>query len=164
MTPQKITIGAGCFWQIQYEFSKLNGIVKTTVGYMSANEEKSKKYPNPTYKEICSDKTGYVEVCEIEFNPKEISLNKLLEIFWRIHDPTQLNRQGPDIGTQYKSVIFYYNQEQKNLAEKSKKEKQARLGKNKKIKTEILPAQKFFKAENYHQDYLKKHRLQSCRI
>lgn len=162
MKTQKTTFGAGCFWHIQHEFKKLNGVMKTNVGYMSADEEKSSKYPNPTYEQVCSDKTGYVEVCEIEFNPEKISFEELLKVFWKIHNPTQLNRQGPEIGTQYKSVIFYYTPEQKEIAEKSKNEIQKIL--SKKITTEIIPAGKFFKAENYHQNYLEKKNLENCRI
>ena len=152
----------GCFWHPQYEFSKLNGIVKTAVGYMSADSEKSKKYPNPSYKEVCSDKTGYVEVCEVEYNSEKISFEKLMEVFWNIHNPTQLNRQGPDFGTQYKSVIFYYDSEQKKIAEKSLKEEQKKY--QEKIVTEILLAKTFHRAEEYHQDYLNKKNLSSCGI
>jgi len=159
---QKITLGAGCFWHVQHTFSKLKGIAKTTVGYMSYDENKSKEFPNPTYEQVCSDKTGYIEVCEIEFNPKEVSFDEILKVFWKIHNPTQLNRQGSDIGTQYKSAIFYYTPEQKNISEKSKSEIQKNF-KNK-ITTEIIPAKKFFKAENYHQNYLEKKGMENCRI
>lgn len=160
------TFGAGCFWHVEYDFKRVGGVVKTSVGYMSADEKKSEEYPNPSYKEVCSDKTGFVEVCEVEYNPEEVSYEKLLEVFWKIHDPTQFNRQGPDFGSQYKSVIFYYNEKQKEIAEKSLKEEQGRLGSgmNKKIVTEIRKAGKFYKAEDYHQDYLNKKGLQSCRI
>ena len=159
MKEQKITFGAGCFWHVEYDFKKVNGVIKTNVGYMGGNE---KKYPNPSYKEVSSDKTGFIEVCEIEYNPKKISFKELLKIFWKIHDPTQLNRQGPDYGTQYKSVIFYYTPEQKILAEKLMKEEQKNH--KDKIVTEIRKAGKFYKAEEYHQNYLNKKGLNSCRI
>jgi peptide-methionine (S)-S-oxide reductase len=159
---QKITFGAGCFWHVEYDFKKVKGVLRTTVGYMSADDEKSKKYSNPTYEEVCSDKTGFVEVCEIEFNPEEISIEELLKVFWKIHNPTQINRQGPDVGSQYKSVIFYYDSEQKKLAEESLRAEEKNLGK--KIVTEIISAKTFYKAENYHQDYLEKKGVKSCRI
>lgn len=162
MKTDKAIFGAGCFWHVEYDFKKIEGVIKTTVGYMNADLEKSKTYLNPTYEEVCSDKTGFVEVCEVEFNPNEISYEKLLEVFWNIHDPTQLNRQGPDIGTQYKSVIFYFNNKQKEIAMKSKPEEQKNH--NKKIVTEILPAGEFYKAEEYHQNYLGKRGLNSCGV
>ncbi|MBI2004063.1 peptide-methionine (S)-S-oxide reductase MsrA [Candidatus Pacearchaeota archaeon] len=159
MKTEKITFGAGCFWQVEYDFKNVNGITKTAVGYMGGDE---KKYPSLTYDEVCSDKTGFVEVCEVEYNPKEISFKKLLKIFWKIHDPTQLNRQGPDYGSQYKSAIFYYTLGQKKLAENSiKKEQKKHVDK---IVTEIKKAGKFYKAEDYHQNYLEKRGLKTCRI
>lgn len=162
MKTQKATFGAGCFWHVQKDFDEVKGVVKTTVGYMSSDEEKSKKCPDPTYKEVCSDKTGYVEVCEVEYNPKRISFEELLKVFWEIHNPTQKNRQGWDIGSQYKSAIFYYTPKQKEIAEESLKSEQKNH--EKEIVTEILPAKKFFKAEEYHQKYLEKKGLPSCRI
>ena len=159
MKTSKIIFGAGCFWQVEYEFQNIKGVTKTNVGYMGGD---GKKYPNPTYEEVCSDKTGFVEVCEVEFNPEKISFEKLLKVFWNIHNPTQLNRQGPDYGSQYKSVIFYYTLEQEKLAKKSLGKEQ-KNHKNK-IVTEIRKARKFYKAEDYHQDYLKKRGLKTCRI
>ncbi len=159
MKTEKITFGAGCFWHVEYDFKKVEGVVKTTVGYMGGDEN---KYPNPSYKEVCSDKTGFVEVCEVEFDPKKVSVKELVETFWDIHDPTQINRQGPDVGSQYKSIIFYYNFKQKKIAEESLKKQEKEIGK--KIVTEIREASKFYKAEDYHQDYLNKKGLQSCRI
>ena len=148
---EKATFGAGCFWGVQKEFNKIKGITNTTVGYMGGNLK------NPTYKDVCTNKTGHVEVVEIEFDPKIVNYEKLLELFWKIHDPTQLNRQGPDVGTQYKSVIFYHNEEQKFLAEKSKDKLEKSNKFKKPIVTEIKPSEIFYKAEEYHQNYLEKH-------
>ncbi|MEK6808824.1 MAG: peptide-methionine (S)-S-oxide reductase MsrA [Nanoarchaeota archaeon] len=148
--------GAGCFWHVESEFRKLNGVIKTTVGYMGG------KLENPSYDDVCTDKTGHVEVVQVVYEPKKISYENLLGLFWRIHDPTSLNRQGPDVGTQYKSVIFYYSKEQRKLAIKSKEtlEKSAKFKKG--IVTEITPALIFYKAEEYHQQYLEKRGLVTC--
>jgi peptide-methionine (S)-S-oxide reductase len=150
------TFGAGCFWGIEATFQKIKGVIKTTVGYMGGNLK------NPTYEQVCTDKTGHAEVIQMIYNPEQINYEKLLEIFWEIHDPTQLNRQGPDIGIQYRSVIFYHNEKQKKLAEESKNKQQKNY--NKKIVTEITPAIKFYPAEEYHQKYLEKQGLSSCKI
>lgn len=155
---QKAAFGAGCFWGVEATFQKIKGVKSTIVGYMGGNLK------NPTYEDVCTDKTGHAEVVQIEYDSKLISYEELLEIFWKIHDPTQLNRQGPDFGTQYKSVIFYYNDEQKKLAEESKKRKQSELKNNKIIVTEINPAKVFYPAEEYHQKYLEKHGRMSCKI
>lgn len=147
------TFGAGCFWGVESTFQKVNGVIKTTVGYMGGTLE------NPSYEDVCSGDTGHTEVVQIEFDPNMIAYKKLLDIFWNIHDPTQLNRQGPDIGTQYKSIIFYHDDEQKRIAEESKNE-QNKSGKYKKpIVTEIRRAEKFYKAEEYHQKYFDKNKL-----
>ena len=152
------TFGAGCFWGIEFTFQKIKGVLKTTVGYMGGNKK------NPTYEDVCTDKTGHAEVVQIQFDKKIVTYEKLLDVFWEIHDPTQLNRQGPDLGAQYRSVIFFHNKDQKKLAEISKN-KQEKSGKYKKpIVTEILPAEEFYKAEEYHQNYLKKHGGSSCNI
>lgn len=153
------TFGAGCFWGVEDIFMKIKGVVETAVGYMGGNE---KKYPNPSYREVCSDKTRYAEVTQIKFNPKLVSYKKMLEIFWKIHNPTTMNRQGPDFGSQYRSVIFYENKGQKEIAEKSKKETQKKF--DKKIVTEIKKAGTFFRAEEYHQKYILKNGLASCHI
>jgi len=154
----KATFGAGCFWGVEAAFQKIPGIVSTKVGYMGGHLK------NPSYKDVCTDKTGHAEVIQITFNPKVVSYEKLVEIFWNIHDPTQFNKQGPDIGTQYRSAIFYHNQKQKEIAEKSKK-KQHQSGKYKRtIVTEITPAKEFYPAEEYHQKYLEKQGLSSCRL
>ncbi|MDP3882294.1 MAG: peptide-methionine (S)-S-oxide reductase MsrA [Nanoarchaeota archaeon] len=156
---KKAVFGAGCFWSVEHDLSNLPGVIETSAGYMGGDEE---EYPNPTYEQVCSDKTNYAEVVQVIFDPKKINYSQLLDSFWRSHDPTALNRQGPDIGTQYRSVIFYTNEEQKKEAEDSKKEFQKNLGKP--IVTQILPAKTFFKAEEYHQHYLKKTGRVSCRI
>jgi peptide-methionine (S)-S-oxide reductase len=153
---QTAIFGAGCFWGVEAAFQKIKGVKKTTVGYMGG------ELKNPTYEQVCTDKTGHVEVIQIIYDEEQISYKKLLEIFWELHDPTQLNRQGPDIGTQYRSVIFYHNVEQKNLSEDSKKQQQKKY--TKKIVTEITPARKFYPAEEYHQKYLQKQGGFSCRF
>lgn len=155
---EKATFGAGCFWGIEEALRKIKGIEKTTVGYMGGTLK------NPTYEDVCTDKTGHAEIVQIEFNPKEISYDELLEIFWNIHDPTQLNRQGPDFGTQYRSVIFYHNDRQKKIAEKSKNKLIKSQKFSKPIVTEITKAGEFYKAEEYHQRYLQKKGLTSCKI
>jgi peptide-methionine (S)-S-oxide reductase len=142
------TFGAGCFWGVESKFQKVKGVIITTVGYMGG------RLKNPTYEQVCTDKTGHAEVIQIIFDKEQISYEKLLEIFWSIHDPTQLNRQGPDIGKQYRSVIFYHNETQKKIAEESKKQIQNKY--NRKIVTEITLASKFYPAEEYHQKYLQK--------
>ncbi len=152
---QKATFGAGCFWGVEASFQKIKGVTSTTVGYMGG------KTKNPTYEQVCTDKTGHVEVVQIIYDPLIVSYEKLLEIFWSIHDPTQLNRQGLDIGTQYRSVIFYHSEEQKQIAEKSKQKQLLRH--KKEITTEITPAKEFYPAEEYHQKYLEKNRLFSCK-
>ena len=155
---QKAAFGAGCFWGVEVAFQKIKGVKSTIVGYMGGN------FKNPTYEDVCTDKTGHAEVVQIEYDPKLITYEELLEIFWKNHDPTELNRQGPDFGTQYRSVIFYYNEVQKKLAEQSKNKKQVELKNNKIIVTEITSAKVFYPAEEYHQKYLEKHGRMSCKI
>ena len=150
---ERATFGAGCFWGVEAAFKKLRGVVSTTVGYMGGNLK------NPTYEKVCTDKTGHAEVVQIDFNPDIIDYNDLLEFFWNIHDPTQLNRQGPDIGAQYRSVIFYHNEKQKKIAENSKKNLEKSDKYKHPIVTEITSAKQFHKAEEYHQDYLAKNRF-----
>ena len=142
------TFAAGCFWGVQKSFEALEGILSTQVGYTGGT------VPNPSYEMVCAHKTGHAESIRIEFNPKVITYERLLETFWQIHDPTSKNRQGPDIGTQYRSSIFYHNENQRLSAELAKKDREIQLGKP--IVTEILPATLFYKAEEYHQHYLKK--------
>ncbi len=155
---EKATFGAGCFWGVEDIYMQVKGVKKTTVGYLGGD------YKNPTYKDVCTGKTGHAEVVEIEFDPRKVSYEELLDLFWRMHDPTTLNRQGPDVGTQYRSAIFYHSQKQKLAAQKSK-ESQAKSGYWKKpIVTEITPTSKFYKAEEYHQEYFKKNGLPSCHV
>ena len=148
MEKTKALLGAGCFWGIQELFRKIEGILDTKVGYAGGI------LSNPTYRDVCSGNTGHAEVVQIEFDPNIISFNKILDHFWLCHDPTQLNRQGPDIGTQYKSVIFHFTDEQRVIAEESKNNFQKQL--SSKIVTEILQFTNFFEAEDYHQCYIQK--------
>lgn len=142
--------GAGCFWGVEERFRKLKGVKSTSVGYSGG------VFPDPTYKDVCSDKTGHAEVVQIEFDPSIISYEELLDEFWEAHNPTSLNRQGFDIGTQYRSVIYYYTPKQKQKALQSK-EKLEKSGKYKKpIATQIEPAETFYRAEEYHQKYVQK--------
>ena len=138
--------GMGCFWKPQYLYSQVKG-VKTVVGYMGGEKP-------ATYNEVCSDKTGHAEVVKLIYDEKKVSYADLLKIFWEKHDPTTLNRQGPDVGLQYRSVIFYTDENQKKLAESSKRGVEKQLGK--KVVTQILPAKTFYKAEEYHQNYFEK--------
>ena len=153
---EQAMFGAGCFWGVQDEFSHVNGVVNTTVGYAGGTMD------NPTYEDVCTDKTGHVEVVRVEYNPREVSYHELLEKFWEIHDPTTLNRQGPDSGTQYRSIIFYFTADQEKLAVASK-EALKKSGKYQNpIVTEIMPATPFYKAEEYHQNYLHKKGVHVC--
>src|SRR4051794_8716438 len=141
---QLATFGGGCFWCTEAIFQMLPGVKSVASGYAGGTTE------NPTYKEVCSGKTGHAEVIQIEFDPKVVSYEKVLDTFWEAHDPTTANRQGPDSGTQYRSIILYHNDAQRDLAEKSKAAEQKKLGKP--VVTEIVPLKKFFKSEDYHQD------------
>ena len=144
----KALIGAGCFWGIEEYFRKLNGVMDTKVGYSGGHTK------NPSYEEVCAGNTNHAEVVQIIFDEELITYENILDHFWKCHDPTQLNRQGFDIGSQYRSVIYYYTDDQQKSAEKSKNKKQTLL--NNKIVTEIDKAKKFFLAEEYHQLYIKK--------
>ena len=141
---------AGCFWGVQYVFDRIPGVVETIVGYINGN---AKRFPNPTYELVCSDNTGYAEAVKVIFDPSKVSYKKLLEMFWKNHDPTTLNRQGADTGEQYRSAIFYINVSQKDVAEKFI----VKLGEDKifdkKIVTEVVPLFKFYEAEDYHKEY-----------
>ena len=145
----KAMFGAGCFWGVEYNFSKINGVNEVSSGYSGG------KTTNPTYALVCSNTTEHAEVVLVKYNPKEVTYDDLLNAFWNKHDPTTLNRQGPDVGSQYRSAIFYFDDEQKIAAEKSLKNRQDKL--NKKIVTEITQAKEFWKAEEYHQKYFEKH-------
>jgi peptide-methionine (S)-S-oxide reductase len=151
---EKATLGAGCFWGVEATFRRLAGVKDTQVGYTGG------KLNNPTYKDVCTDKTGHAEVLEVTFDPAVISYRDILEVFWDNHNPTTLNRQGPDVGTQYRSAIFYHSPEQKIEAEKSRDAAQARFPRP--IVTEIVPATEFWRAEEYHQQYLEKRGLSQC--
>ena len=146
----KATFGAGCFWHVEDLLSKTKGVKSTKVGYTGG------QLPNPTYEEVCTDRTGHAEAVEVEYDPDEISYQELLDVFWNNHNPTTLNRQGPDIGIQYRSAIFYHNDEQKEIAEKSKQDLDKSGQYENPIVTEIVPAPTFYKAEEYHQKYFKK--------
>ena len=141
------TFGTGCFWCTEALFQQLDGVISATSGYSGGHVE------NPTYKEVCEGTTGHAEVIQIVYDPKKITFDDLLEAFWQSHDPTSLNRQGNDVGPQYRSVIFYHNQEQKEKAEKYKAELDKAKAFDKPIVTEISPYSKFYVAENYHQEY-----------
>ncbi len=148
----KATFGAGCFWHVEDLFGKIKGVKSTKVGYTGGN------LTNPTYEEVCTDRTGHAEAVEVEYDPNEISYEELLDVFWNSHDPTTLNRQGPDIGIQYRSSIFFHNESQKQDAQQSKERLDSSGKLSKKIVTEIVPSPEFYKAEEYHQKYFKKHR------
>jgi peptide-methionine (S)-S-oxide reductase len=155
---EKATLGAGCFWHVEELFRKTQGVVSTRVGYMGGAKE------NPTYEEVCSHTTGHAEVVEVTFDPSRISYDEILRIFWEGHDPTQLNRQGPDVGNNYRSVIFYHTPEQAEQAMVSLAREQASGRYRRPIVTEIVPAAVFWRAEEYHQQYLAKGGLSSCRL
>lgn len=149
---EKAMFGAGCFWCVEDEFRNLPGVISATSGYTGGHTE------NPTYEDVCTDETGHAEVILVEYDPKLISFDKLVEFFWTMHDPTTLNRQGPDEGSQYRSAIYYYNEEQKKTAERSKKKADESGAFANPIVTEITAATKFYKAEEYHQQYFCKMR------
>jgi peptide-methionine (S)-S-oxide reductase len=154
----KATFAAGCFWGVEATFRQLPGVISTRVGYTGGNTA------DPTYKEVCTDRTGHAEAVEIEYDPAKLSYDKLLEVFWENHDPTQLNRQGPDWGTQYRSAIFFHTAEQETAAKASKEQLEKSRRFSKSIVTQIVPAVSFFEAEDYHQQYLEKKGLASCHI
>ena len=153
---EKATFGAGCFWGVEVAFRNVTGVSEAAVGYMGGTT------PNPTYEQVCTDRTGHAEVVQVEFDPDEVSYADLLDMFWEVHDPTQLNRQGPDIGRQYRSVIFFHSPEQQEQALASKARIQARQADP--VVTEVVPAREFWRAEDYHQQYLVKRGLATCRI
>lgn len=158
MAMEKATFGAGCFWGVELRFQQVPGVIETAAGYEGG------KLNQPSYRDVCTDATGHAEVVEIDYEPAKVSYQQLLDLFFELHDPTQLNRQGPDWGTQYRSVIFFHSPEQESAA----KETIARLTAEKKyskpIVTQVLPAQTFWRAEEYHQKYLEKRGAASCHI
>jgi peptide-methionine (S)-S-oxide reductase len=151
---EKATFGAGCFWGVEAAFRRLAGVASTAVGYMGGDMR------NPTYQDVCTDQTGHAEVVEVTFDPAVISFHDLLNVFWENHDPTQLNRQGPDRGTQYRSAIFFHSPEQEREARAAIQAAQG--GFKKPIVTQVVPAGDFWKAEEYHQQYLEKRGLSQC--
>ena len=152
------TFAAGCFWGVESAFRQVPGVVDTAVGYTGGG------LANPTYEDVCSDRTGHAEAVRVEFDPEKVSYGKLLDVFWENHDPTTKNRQGPDVGTQYRSAIFFHTPEQERAATESRDrlEKSGKL--RRPIVTEIVPAKEFWRAEEYHQRYLEKRGLAHCRI
>jgi len=153
------TFGAGCFWCVEAVFLELKGVLSVESGYSGGQT------PNPTYEQICTGTTGHAEVCRIRYDPNKTTYDELLEVFWKTHDPTTLNRQGADIGTQYRSVVFFHNQRQKDLAEKYRAELDASEAFENPIVTEIVPVVEFFPAEKYHQDYYRNNPQQGyCRV
>lgn len=155
---EKATFGAGCFWGVEETFRNLKGVKETTVGFMGG------KTSNPSYEQVCSGLTGHAEVVHITYDPNQISYKDLLEVFWNCHNPMTLNRQGPDEGTQYRSVIFYHHEAQKKIAEDSKTLLQKSGKFSRPIVTKIVSATPFYRAEEYHQQYLKKRGLSVCHI
>ena len=151
---KKATFGAGCFWGVEAAFRQLEGVTATRVGYAGGTLE------NPTYEDVCSHMTGHAEVVEVTYDPEHVSYEQLLDVFWHKHDPTQLNRQGWDIGDNYRSVVFFHDEEQREAVERSKVQEQA--SRRAPIVTQIEPAQTFYEAEDYHQQYLEKRGRSSC--
>ena len=154
----KATFAAGCFWGVEATFRQIPGVTSTRVGYIGGKTE------NPTYKEVCTDGTGHAEAVEVDYDPAKVKYADLLKVFWENHDPTQLNRQGPDWGTQYRSAIFYHSPEQAAEAQASKESLDKAHVYSKPIVTQIVPAVTFFPAEDYHQQYLEKRGMASCHI
>ncbi len=155
---EQATFAAGCFWGVEAAFRQTKGVKSTAVGYTGGRTK------NPTYEDVCTDSTGHAEAVLVEFDPAETSYDTLLNVFWENHDPTQRNRQGPDVGSQYRSAIFYHSPEQQTAATASKDRLQASGKLKRPIATEIIPAAEFYKAEDYHQQYLEKRGLASCHI
>ena len=150
------TFGAGCFWGIEAAFRRVPGVLDATVGYSGGHTA------NPTYKDVCTDETGHAEVVQVTFDPAKVSYEQLLDAFWQAHDPTQVNRQGPDFGTQYRTAIFFHSPEQEAAAKKSRAALDASGKLKRPIATEISPASTFYRAEEYHQKYLQKRGVASC--
>ena len=155
---EKATFGAGCFWGVEATFREIDGVVDAAAGYEGGHTE------NPTYKDVCTDRTGHAEVVEVEFDPAKVSYEQILDVFWKSHDPTQVNRQGPDYGTQYRTVIFFHTPEQEQIARASKAKLEASSRLHRPVATRIEPAGTFYRAEEYHQQYLAKQGLRHCHI
>jgi peptide-methionine (S)-S-oxide reductase len=155
---EKATFAAGCFWGVEAAFRGVSGVLETQVGYTGGHTD------HPTYEQVCTDRTGHAEAVEVTFDPGKLSYTELLRVFWGIHDPTTPNRQGPDVGSQYRSAIFTHSDEQKRLAEESRAAMDRSGRFRRPIVTEILPAPTFWRAEEYHQRYLEKHGRASCHL
>ena len=153
---EKATFAAGCFWQVEVEFRNTDGVKDAIVGYTGGHVD------HPSYEQVCTDRTGHAEVVEVDFDPERVSYDQLLETFWSLHDPTQHNRQGPDVVSQYRSAIFVHTPEQERVAIASREREQAKH--RSPIATEIVPASAFWPAEDYHQRYLEKRGLATCKI
>ena len=158
MQTELATFGAGCFWGVEIAFRQIPGVIDALAGYSGGT------VPNPTYEDVCSDRTGHAEVVQVTFDPSRVSYDTLLDVFFTSHDPTQLNRQGPDVGRQYRSAIFHHGDAQKTAAETAKRKWEASGRWKRPIVTEISPAAPFWKAEEYHQRYLEKRGLASCHV
>ncbi|HWR35177.1 MAG TPA: peptide-methionine (S)-S-oxide reductase MsrA [Clostridia bacterium] len=156
MALERATFGAGCFWGVEASFREIPGVVDAVVGYEGGSMK------NPTYEDVCTDETGHAEVVEVTFDPAKVSYETLVEHFWQTHNPTTLNRQGPDVGTQYRSAIFFHSPEQERVAKESMQKAQARF--KSPIVTAIEPAQPFYRAEEYHQQYLAKRGMRQCHL
>lgn len=154
----KATFGAGCFWGVEEAFRRVPGVTGTAVGYSGGTME------NPAYRDVCSGRTGHAEVVEVDYDPARVSYEQLLETFWSEHDPTTLNRQGPDVGSQYRSAVFFHTPEQEAAARASKAQQEGSGRFRRPIVTEITPAGPFYRAEEYHQQYLAKRGAASCRL
>ena len=156
MATEKAIFAAGCFSGVESAFHEVDGVIEAISGYTGGNKE------HPTYREVCGDRTGHAEAVEVEFDPAKVSYDRLLDIFWQIHDPTQVNRQGPDVGSQYRSGIFYLTPEQETVAKESRERSQDKLSRP--IATEITQASNFWPAEDYHQRYFEKHGFVGCHV
>lgn len=152
------TFGAGCFWGVEAAFRQVEGVTETEVGYMGGTLD------NPSYKDVCTDRTGHAEVVQVQYEPERVSYEDLLDVFWSSHDPTTMNRQGPDVGSQYRSVIFFHDEEQRAASESSKRALEESGRFRRAIVTAVEPASRFWRAEQYHQRYLEKRGLASCTL
>jgi methionine-S-sulfoxide reductase len=157
-TQAKATFGAGCFWGVEAAYRQIPGVISTSVGYLGGTMK------NPTYRDVCTGRTGHAEVVQVTYDPSRVTYDDLLTVFWENHDPTTLNRQGPDVGPQYRSAIFYHDEAQKEAATASKDEREKAGHFRRPIVTEISPATDYYEAEDYHQQYLEKRGLSSCHI
>ena len=155
---EKATFGAGCFWGVEHFFAEVPGVIDAVSGYAGGHAD------NPTYRQVCSGQTNHAEVVEVTFDPAKVGYAKLVDLFFKMHDPTQMNRQGPDVGTQYRSVIFTHSPEQERVAREELEKAKASGRYSRPIVTVIEPAQTFWKAEDYHQDYFEKNHGHSCHV